>query len=59
MPKWTVKTSNLDGFDSHNYTYSGGKNKLYVMEPDMTTVENTKIIINSILEGKTFDEIGI
>ena len=59
MPKWIVKTSNLDGFDSHNYTYSGGRNKLYVMEPDMTTVENTKIIINSILEGKTFDEIGI
>ena len=59
MPKWIVKTSNLNGFDSHNYTYSGGRNKLYVMEPDVTTIDNTKNIINSMLEGKTFDEIGI
>ena len=59
MPSWNVKTSNLDGFDSRNYTYSGGRKMLYVMEPDITTVENTKSIINNILEGKTFDEIGI
>ncbi len=59
MPKWTVKTYNLNGSDSHNYTYSGGNRMLYVMEPDMTTVNKTKEIIKSVLEGKTFEEIGI
>lgn len=57
MPKWTVKTYNLNGSDSSNYTYSGGNRKLYVMEPDLSTVDKAKQIIKSVLEGKTFEEI--
>ena len=59
MPKWTVKTYNLNGSDSHNYTYSGGNRVLYVMEPLEDSVNKTKEIIKAVLEGKTFEEIGI
>lgn len=57
MPKWSVKNANLNGYDSSNYTYSGGKRKLYVMEPDVILLEKTKIIIQEVLEGKDFNEI--
>lgn len=59
MPKWQVNTYNLNGFDSHNYTYSIGNTKLFVMEPDMETVEKAKELINGILDKKTFSELGI
>ncbi|MGN1269028.1 MAG: LCP family protein [Candidatus Aphodocola sp.] len=59
MPKWSIKTYNLNGRDSHNYTYSGGNRVLYVMEPDEASVNKTKEIIKSVLEGKTYEEIGI
>lgn len=59
MPKWNVKTSNLNGSDSRNYTYSGGNRMLYVMEPDLNTVDKTKTIIKQVLDGKTFDEIDL
>ena len=59
MPKWSIKTYNLNGRDSHNYTYSGGNRVLYVMEPDEASVNKTKEIIKAVLEGKTFEEIGI
>lgn len=59
MPTWNVSTMNLDGTGSNDYTYSGGNRKLYVMEPDMNTVNNAKEAINAIINGKTFSELGM
>ena len=59
MPSWNVGAVNLDGTGSSNYTYSGGNRKLYVMEPDINTVNKAKEIINEIINGKTFYELGM
>lgn len=59
MPTWNVNTMNLDGTGSSNYTYSGGSRKLYVMEPDINTVNNAKEAINGIISGKAFIELGM
>ena len=39
MPKWNITSISVNGKDSYNYTYSYSAGKLYVMEPDMSTVE--------------------
>lgn len=59
MPKWNIKTYNLNGYDSSNFTFSMGSKKLYVMEPDYNTVNNASKYINMMLDNKTFVEIGI
>lgn len=41
MPKWNITSISVNGKDSSNYTYSYSAGKLYVMEPDMSTVVNT------------------
>ncbi|HSW77444.1 MAG TPA: LCP family protein [Candidatus Chromulinivoraceae bacterium] len=38
MAKWQVRSTSVNGSDSHNYTYSMPTTMLYVMEPDMTSV---------------------
>ena len=38
MPKWNITSISVNGKDSSNYTYSYSAGKLYVMEPDMSTV---------------------
>lgn len=38
MPSWNIKSFNLDGTDSSNYTYSYPNQMLYVMEPTLTTI---------------------
>ncbi len=38
MPKWNITSISVNGKDSSNYTYSYSSGKLYVMEPDMSTV---------------------
>ena len=40
MPKWNITSISVNGKDSSNYTYSYSAGKLYVMEPDMSTVVN-------------------
>lgn len=45
MTKWTVESTAVDGIDSHNYTYSMGNMKLYVMEPNQISVDTAKIRI--------------
>ena len=35
---WQIESISLDGTDSYNYTYSYSKSKLYVMEPNMESV---------------------
>lgn len=60
MPKWNVKTLNLNGYDSHNYTYSyNSGSMLYVMEPDVNTVNKASRVINGMLKGKTFNKLGL
>lgn len=60
MPKWNVKTLNLNGYDSHNYTYSyNSGSMLYVMEPDVNTVNKASSVINGMLKGKTFNKLGL
>lgn len=49
MPKWNITSQSVNGTDSSNYTYSYPNQKLYVMVPDMTTVETAKTKINEVL----------
>lgn len=57
MPTWNVNAYNLDGVGSSNYTYSMGKRLLYVMEPDINTINNANKYINGIIEGKKYSEL--
>lgn len=59
MPDWTIKTYNLNGTDSNDYTYSCGNQKLYVMIPDEKTIDNANKYIIGMRKGKTFSELGI
>ena len=59
-PKWTIKSYNLNGFDSSGYTYSYGNNsKLWVMEPNYETAKQASEYINGMKERKNFDTLGI
>lgn len=42
MPGWKIYNYSLNGTDSSNYTYSFGEELLYVMEPDVSTIEEAK-----------------
>ena len=48
MPNWQISNYSLDGTDSYNYTYSYKNSKLYVMEPNMKTVDEAKEKIQNI-----------
>lgn len=49
MPNWHFDTYSLNGFDSTNGTYTFGDQQLYVMEPDMTTVEMARQKIDFVM----------
>jgi LCP family protein required for cell wall assembly len=51
MPSWNIESISLNGTDSSNYTYSYSAGKLYVMEPDESTITSAVEKINQI-EGK-------
>jgi len=53
MPKWTVKSISLNGSDSSNYTYTYSSGKLYVMEPNLESINDAKTTINKILNNET------
>ena len=59
MPSWVFKNYSLDGTDSENYTYSMGRDLLYVMEPNYDTVKTASKYINQMKKGKSFSKIGI
>jgi polyisoprenyl-teichoic acid--peptidoglycan teichoic acid transferase len=40
--KWSVESISVNGTDSHNVTYSTGNTKLYVMEPNITSINEAK-----------------
>lgn len=46
---WNIQSINLDGTGKYDYTYTYGSTKLYVMEPDIKTIENFKIKYNEII----------
>ncbi|MCI9279670.1 MAG: LCP family protein [Bacilli bacterium] len=53
MPIWKIESIAVTGSGSMNYTYSMGSNyKLYVMEPDMRSVNIAKQKIEEILNEK-------
>ena len=55
MPTWTVKSISLNGSDSSNYTYTYSAGKLYVMEPNVDSVNEAKITINKVLNNEILD----
>lgn len=48
---FSINSISLDGSDASRPTYSGGSQALYVMIPDITTIENAKVQIKTVLEG--------
>jgi len=49
MPNWTVETYSLNGSDSSNVTYTYGDQVLYVMKPNMDTVNEAKKKIKEMM----------
>ena len=57
MPTWTVETYSLDGVSDMQPTYSMGARLLYVMQPDINTVETARGKIEEVLgDGQLEDE---
>ncbi len=50
MPSWEITSINLDGTGKSEYTYSYSGQKLYVMEPDLQTVEAAKQKIKEMMQ---------
>ena len=59
MPSWTIKQYSLDGTGSSQPTYSMGNTPLYVMVPNLETIETGSKYINGMAKGKTFAELGL
>ncbi len=51
MSAWTVDTYSLDGTSDMQPTYSMGARLLYVMQPDMNTIEIARGKIDEVLRG--------
>lgn len=56
MPSWTFESYNLDGKGSNSYTYTYPHQKLYVMEPDVNTVNEAKAKIDMIEKEQNASE---
>jgi anionic cell wall polymer biosynthesis LytR-Cps2A-Psr (LCP) family protein len=52
MPKWEFINQSVNGTDSSQVTYSYASQQLYVMIPDMNTVNEATSKINEILNAK-------
>ena len=52
---WSVESTEVNGYDSGNYTYSYPGQYLYVMEPDYNTVETAKNRIKELLDKENSD----
>lgn len=50
MASWSIESISLNGYDSSNYTYSYGSQKLYVMEPNYETVKTAQDKISEYME---------
>lgn len=58
MPKWQIASISLNGSDSENYTYSYGSQMLYVMEPDISTVNYAHDTIAKVMNGEPIDIVS-
>lgn len=52
MKGWSISTYNVSGGDSYEYTRSYPNRELYVMVPDMKTVNTAKEKIKTVLESE-------
>lgn len=59
MPSWQIGQYSLNGSDAHDYTYSMGQQMLYVMEPNLETVQTAHDNIKGIIEGKPLSELNL
>ena len=55
-PKWKMFKNTIIGGDGSLPTYTTGGAYAYVMTQDETSINNAKILINAILEGKLLDK---
>lgn len=53
---WNVKSYAVTGENSSGYTYSAPTQQLYVMEPDMDTVEHAKTLIDKVFAGEVLTD---
>ncbi len=53
--KFNISSYSLDGSDASRTCYSSGSQLLYVMIPKTETIEQAKIYIKDVLEGRTPD----
>lgn len=51
MAHWDIESTSVTGPGDYQYTYSYSGTKLYVMRPDMQTVEDAKTKINELMES--------
>lgn len=51
MASWNIETYNVNGSDLYDYTYSFPNRKMYVMEPDMDTVNEAINKLNKVLDN--------
>ena len=54
--QWIIETSEANGYDAGGYTYSYPGQYLYVMLPDMNSLNNAKEKIRKMLDTKKSDE---
>ncbi len=50
MPSWKIDQISLDGYDSSDYTYTYSNQRLYVMEPNKSTITNASKKIKKVEE---------
>lgn len=55
MAKWNVTSISLDGTNASEYTYSYQHQKLYVMIPTQSTIDNAKQKIKALFSGESLE----
>ena len=56
MASWEVLTYSVTGFHSYGVNYSDPGRELYVMEPNMETVDAAKALIQRVLDGEVLTQ---
>ena len=57
MKKWNIVSYSADGTGARSSTYSiPGRNDLWVMIPDESTIEHAKELIQQVVDGKVISE---
>lgn len=56
MAKWNVVSISVDGKGTRATTYSMPRSNLYVMEPDQSTIDRAKEMIQKVINGETISQ---